>query len=447
MGTLNWTLALKSKIDMEVKQIGGMKNILSLKRCNNKETILLFTIMFESLDVIFMAPSANPVMVITLAVVGLYMYLTQGLAHNAALGFAIAGWIFSFFFKEKSGHELTSCAEKLFSKDKKPKYNVVAVQFLLGVGNLTGGNFKQMVYHLDNAIKYAQNHGEYLFGAYSCSHSTLSYIANGENFSTLLVKMKKRKAWLKEIKNHFVADFAECRINFITDMMGISKYNPQYYFKDILKMKCGDTMMPTVEGMLNYHKGDYDEALRLFDQAEPYADNEQGLVDYYELKFYHCLTLTYHFKKTGDKKYAERIEKYLELYKAFGELSPEYLEPRYRLLDIYYKSASSNDTLGIVSSLEDVLDSATKYGLVIPAAVTTEIILEYCDERNFTKGICRMYFMNLLKIWSGLSAKTKVDQLRKKYFRYLNSYMHKSSSSSNVTTTTTASSEDTTSEN
>eukprot|EP01080_Neovahlkampfia_damariscottae_P013077 gene13077-8355_t len=438
MGTLNWTLNLKKKIDMEVKQIGGMKNILNLKKCKDPELELYFKIMFESLDVIFIAPSASPLMLITDALVALYMYLTEGLAYNAPLGLGFAGWIYSFFFKEKDGFELILATEKLYSQDKNPKYNVVAVQFLLAVGNITGGNYRQIIYHFDNAIKYAQNHGEYLFGAYSINHSSMALISNGENFVSLLAKMKKRQAWLKEVKNFFISDFEEIRIHFVSDLSGVGKFSPKYSLPNILTMKCADTHHPTVEGMLNYHKGDYDEALRLFDQAEPYADNEQGLVDFYELKFYHCLTLTYFYKKKKDKSYRERIEKYLDTYKALSDLGPEYLEPRYKLMDTYYKSILSTDKLGIISSFEDVLESATKYGLIILAAVTSEIILEYLDEHNFPKGFCRQYFTGTLKIWNGLSAKTKIEQFKKKYFKYLTSYLHRNSSSASSTSVTSS---------
>jgi predicted ATPase/class 3 adenylate cyclase len=436
MGTLNWTLNLKKKIDQEVTNIGGMKNILTLKDCKDQELIIFLTIMFESLDIIFIAPTASPVMLITNSLVALYMFLTQGMSPSAALGLGFAGWIYSFFFKEKDGYQLTLATEKLLSQTKNPKYNVVAAQFLIGVGNITGGNFKQQIFHLDNAIKHAMTHGEYLFGAYSINHSSMSLIFNGENFQTLLPKLKKRQLWLKQVKNYFISDFAEAKIQFISELAGISKWNPQFTIPNIRTLKCADTFIPTTEGILYYHKGDYENALKMFDISEPFADNEQGLFDYYEFKMYHCLTLTYFYKKIKQESHLVKIKKYLEDYKALAELGPEYLTPRYKLMEIYFKTLHVDDKMGLLNEFEELYESAIKFGLIIISGVIAEIIVEFCEENNFPKSFCSMYFYNSLKIWSGLSAKTKTDQLKKKYSKYLSATgTHRSSSASSISTT------------
>eukprot|EP01080_Neovahlkampfia_damariscottae_P013061 gene13061-8191_t len=421
-------LGLKSKIDEETKQLGGTKNILSLSYSDDKEVILMLSIMFNSLDILYMASNGNPLIVIVNALVALYLYLTEGLTHNAALGLGIAGFVYSFFFKEKSGFELTQASEKLFSQDVNPKYNVVAVHFLLGVGNLTGGNHKKQVYHLEAAMKYAQNHGEFLFGSYSTNHGSINTVLNGENFNSLLPKLKKRQGWLKQVKNFFISDFMEVQIHFVMDLAGIMKYNPQFAIPIIRTLKCTDTFIPTMEGILAYHKGDYENALKSFEVAEPFADNEKGLVDYYELKLYHCLTMTNLYKATKEEKHLEKIQKFLQEMKEYASLGAEYIEPRYKLMKLYFRSTQISDQLSTVSELEEVLESATTFGLITIAAVISEVILEISDENNFPKAYSRLYFNSTMKIWTGLSAKTKIDQIKKKYSKYLGSYMRRSSS-------------------
>eukprot|EP01080_Neovahlkampfia_damariscottae_P012547 gene12547-6368_t len=394
----------------EAEKIGGMKNIHQLKPCTDDEIILLLKVIFDSLDVMYLAPSANPLIVVMATLTSLYMYFKEGLTFNAALGL------------NNDGKAIMANAEKLLARDKNPKYNVVATQFFLGATCIFAGNLKQQVYYLDSALKYAQNHGEYLFGAYSAFDGCSALSLNGENFNTLIPKLIKRKAWLKQVKNFFFLDFVEGLINLISDLAGVSKWNPKFIIPNFESIKCADTFVPTVQGILAYHKGDYENALTFFQKAEPFNNNMLGFWDYYESKFYHCMCMIYFYKMNGE--YFDKINQFLEEFKPLGENGSEYLAPRYRLMELYFQSVESQDKLTIISSLEELLDSATTFGLIIVAAMISEIILEICDENKMPK----------VKIWSGLSAKTKVDQFKKKYYKYLS---QRSSSNSGFNATTT----------
>eukprot|EP01080_Neovahlkampfia_damariscottae_P007371 gene7371-11693_t len=429
-----WTLILKGKINEEVKKIGGMKKIVNAKTCEDKELSLFLRLSLESLDIIFLAPGANPLMFITGAMISLYYYLTEGLPHVAPVGIAIAGWIYSFFFKESDGYVLTTSAEVLHSLEKNPTYNVVCLHYILAVGSITGGNFQKQQYHLNTAVNHAMTHGEYLYGAYSINSIPLAL--NGDHFPTLYAKMKKHQKWTLEIKSYFASDFLEVMINFVGDLCGISKYNPQYSIPTIRQLKCGDSTLPAIEGILNYHKGLYDIALGYFNEAEPVGDNSQGLFDFYERKFYHCMTLIAIYKKSKDEKTETKIKECLKDFKIYGDLSPEYLSPKYKLMVVYFESTQQiEDKIKILSKFEEVYQLMSKLGLVIPSAVTTECTLEFALENDFPMGVCRMYFGNALKIWTGLAAKTKVDILKKKYSKFSNVLSRKSSAS--ITNSTT----------
>eukprot|EP01080_Neovahlkampfia_damariscottae_P004334 gene4334-7690_t len=428
----NWILILKKKIDIEVKKIGGLKKFTNLKYTMEKDWVLLLNVMFESLDISFLAPSASRYVVLANSLVAYYLYLTRGLNENAVIGLSLCGMFCSFFFKENEGHELTLLAEQLFSQNKKPSFNVVSAHFHIGVGHITGGSFKQINYHMESGTRYAQNHGEYVFGGYTIWQSLSNFIFNGENLQVLLAKMKKYQAWLKKIKNYMMYDYTETFIQFVLDLSGVSEWNPQYLIPNIKTLKCADTLFPAMEGILNYHKGEYNEALRLFEISEPVIEHDKALIEYYEMKFYHCLTLIHIYKKSKNQKHLERAKQYVEEYQAFGRISSEYLEPRYKLMEVFYRSIDSTDIFTIADEMEDIIESTRKNGLVVIEAVTNEILLSFCDENNFQKGVCRMYFNNCFEIWRELSAVAKVEQLKKKYFKYI-SLIHsrrKSSTSS-----------------
>jgi class 3 adenylate cyclase/GAF domain-containing protein len=447
-GTLEWTLNLKKKIDKEIQNIGGLKNLLKLKSCNDKELIIFMTLMSESMDVLVLAPKANPMLIITNSLVALYFYLTVGLTYTSPIGIGFTGWIYSFFFREKEGYELTSISEKFLSLDKNPIFNVVSVHNVIGVGALTGGSFKQIVFHLDTANRIAMNVGEFVFGAYASLHSSSCYSFNGENFLTLLSKMKKRQNWLNQIKNYFNVDFLEILQHFIADLAGVSNYNPKLTIENFTSYKHANCFKPTIEGILHYHKGDMEAALASFDVAEPVGDSGKGLPDYYERKFYHCLTLIHHYKKLKEEAILDRIKPLLEEYKLFSSLGPEYLGPRYKVLDSFLQCTfEKTDKMKILSTLEDLYEISNELGLSIIAAVISELILQYCDENGFPKGMCKVYYNNCQKIWSTLSAKKKEAMLKKKYSKYASTQNRKKSdTSATLISSTTLSDSDGTTE-
>eukprot|EP01080_Neovahlkampfia_damariscottae_P004951 gene4951-8547_t len=412
-----WTLDLKKKIDEEVKKIGGMRNILNLNTMS-KDFALLMKIMFESLDIVYIASNALSLMYVVNSMVGLFINITRGLSDNSSASLAAAGFCYSFFFKDKAGYELTLVAEQLLSSKKNDENdNFVTTQFHLGIGNMTGGTFKQIKYHMESAIKYAMNHGDFTFGCYSIMHGSESMIFNGANFQKMLSKLQHYQVWLKKIKNVFVSDFMEAMIHFVSDLSDISTFNPKFVLP--VDFKCLDTFIPTIEGILRYHKGEFEVALKLFEAAEPVIDHEQGLVDYYEMKFYHCLTLTHVYKTSKDPKHSKRIEEYIKEFKVLSDISPGYLEPRYKLMDLFYRSLTSTDHLMFANDFEEIAESSKNLGLLMIEAVILEILLAFCDDNKFPKAICRLYFNATLEIWKDLSASAKVDQLTKKYYKYI----------------------------
>ena len=435
--TFQWIFGLKGKIDEEIKKIGSINDLLSYKKCEDTEVILFLKILFDSLDIIFMCPTANPLAFVAISLISLYVYVFKGLDENAAFGLGLAGWINSFFFKDKIGFELTTLAEKLFSNDKNPKYNIPGMRFVIATGNITGGNHRKALEHLEAGSKYAKNHGEYLFGSYCSNHFGVAAVANGENLSTILKKVKENQVWMISNKNYFIADFMECLSQFIMDLCGISEYNPKFIIPIFPTLKCADSYVPTMEGTLFYHKGKYEEALKRFEVAEIYVNNEQGLFDFYEMKLYYCLTMTRLYKDTKNEELIEKIEQVLKDFKGYADISPEYLEPRYKLMETYFKSIQSTNVLKTAKEFEDILDLSIKYGLVMLAAVTSEILVEFGDENEFPKSFCQNHFNGTMKIWNGISAKSKIEQFNKKYFKYWTSQHRSSSISSSTTTGTT----------
>jgi class 3 adenylate cyclase len=302
------------------------------------------------------------------------------------------------------------------------------------MGYIAGGNYKQQCFHMESGTKYAMNHSEYLFGTYCITQQNAASIFNGENFINLIPKIKKRKSWLMEIKNVFLAEFSEVVIQFILEITGVSKWNPQFIIPNVETMKCADNYFPTIQGILEFHKGNFNEALALFEKAEPCVNNQIGLFDYYENKFYHALTLIKVIKTSREEKHITRLQQHLEDWKVYGLLGPEYLNHRYNLINSFWRSTFEINKMEILQEFEEIYESSKKDGLLVVSAISAEIILEYCEEHKFPKGFSKMYFTNAYQLWQGMGAKMKFEQLKKKYYKYVTTNTHKHSTSANTTT-------------
>eukprot|EP01080_Neovahlkampfia_damariscottae_P008206 gene8206-33_t len=53
-------------------------------------------------------------------------------------------------------------------------------------------------------------------------------------------------------------------------------------------------------------------------------------------------------------------------------------------------------------------------------------MLEYCEENNFPKAICGMYYSDIVSIYSNLSAKAQLDRLKRRFSKYV-SYKRRAS--------------------
>eukprot|EP01080_Neovahlkampfia_damariscottae_P004950 gene4950-8546_t len=324
----------------EITKIGGLENILSLKSCTDEELISLMSTMLSAFDILYLATNANPMMVLVNGLVALYLYLSVGLTHDAVLGLALAGFTFSSFFKEKDSFQLIAAAEKLFAKDKNPKY------------------------HFEAAMKNGISTGNFLFESYAMTQLSVCLALNGDNYVNLIPKLKKRQNWLLQIGSLFNADILEILINFVSDLTGVSTCNPKFSLPNARETKCLETLIPTMESILEYHKGEFEEALKYFEISEKFIDDEMGMTDFYEMKLYHTLTLIKLYKAKKDPNHLERVKKYLEEYKVYASLGKDILEQRYKLMEICYNSIEESDNLKIVNDLEEVLDQATKLGLI-----------------------------------------------------------------------------------
>jgi predicted ATPase len=189
---LNFTISLKQQIDEKINEIGGVALIYeNLPNCEDVELKLFLQIISSAGDIIFTSQNASPLLVPCATMTSLYLYLTNGLTENAPAVFSIASWIYSFFFKDQKGYQLSLLTEKLMLKNKSnPPYNVAYVELALGFSTIFGGTFKSAIFHYDESAKYSLSHGEYIFGAYAMNHYAITNVINGFHLPTLLTKVK-----------------------------------------------------------------------------------------------------------------------------------------------------------------------------------------------------------------------------------------------------------------
>eukprot|EP01080_Neovahlkampfia_damariscottae_P012343 gene12343-6015_t len=418
-----WNLDLKKKVDDEIIVLGGWKSVQKLKKCNDEDISVLLSILSESIGAVFLSALSTPLMIVATSIISLYYYLNNGLNDTAAVGLGMAGWNYSFFYKDPNGYQITLAAEKLVQENRNPQFNVAAVEFLIGMGIVFGGSLKQALFHFDVGSKYAIAHGEYVFGAYNLNNYGMIGTVNGYMIPQTLPKMKKYQAWVQSIKNFFISDLVEAQINFMQDIAGISKWDPQFLIPVIRDAKCSGACILSFHGMLQFHNYEFENALESFEKLDPKADEVIGFSSYYDAKLFHALTLIHFYKTTKDEKYLKRINEYLDEFKTYAQLGPEYLNPRNQLLNACFQTTQNDiSVMKVLELFEEALESSTKFGLPIIAAVTNEAMLDFCEENKFLHGICNMYFVNAFKAWSTIGAKSKCDKLKKKFPKYVNAY-------------------------
>eukprot|EP01080_Neovahlkampfia_damariscottae_P010310 gene10310-2726_t len=413
-----YIMDLKKKTEIEAEKIGGLKNILKLSRCQNEEIKIFQSILAESLDTIFVSQIAPPLMPIVGPLLSIYLFLAYGLTDNAAVGLSVGAWGFGFFFNDSDAYQLSIAAEKLFN-DNQSNINVAIVQFALGLNQQYGGNLKQMIFYNDGGCKYAIANKEYVFGAYNMNVYSMTVVVNGQYFLKALPQLKNYQNWLLNVKNFFVHDMLENYICFMNDLGGNKPYDPQFKIPVIRDLKLTRAIIRTVRGMLHYLNNEDKDALAMFEEVEPMADDLSGVPLYYSRILYHCLSLIHDFKQSKDEKKCQKIMGFIENYKKFSKLGDFFFTPRLELLENYFNSVNNvGNEYSILSNYEKIIDTCQKRGLFLISAIGLELMIDYSMEKQIPEGVCLYYFNNLILLWSTIGGRGKMIKLKRKYYQF-----------------------------
>jgi class 3 adenylate cyclase/GAF domain-containing protein len=432
----NWVLNLKKKIDNEISQIGGVKEIEKLKKCSNEETEAFCVVLSESLDTVFLSTKAHPLMPITVALTSLYLHLTEGMTNNAPVSFSIAGWLICAVFIDPMGYELTKLAEKLLEQTKNPTFNEALVRFNVGVNQIFGGTLKQGLHHFNAGCNYAIAHGEYVFGCYNMNNWGMRSIYNGENLLNVVSKIENYQSFCKKIGNLFVHSILEAQMGFVQDILAIKKYDPKFSLDGIKDLNWSGTFLCVNEAILAFYNGELTRAKQILDDREPRMTEIQGVCVYYCGQFFHALVNAHFYKLNGDEAHLKKFETFLEIFKGYSAISPFYFGPRYQLLCVVRETFNKEtDTLKTLNQFYLTFESCKKYGLPMISALTGELMLDFCIEKNMIPSICQFYFEHLITIWESIGGVGKIAKLNKKYSKYNYISPKKYSSMSSETTT------------
>ena len=208
-------------------------------------------------------------------------------------------------------------------------------------------------------------------------------------------------------------------IAFMNDLLGIKSYDPQFKIPVIRDLKLTRAIIRTVRGMLHYLNNEEKDAIKVFDEVEPMADDLSGVPLYYERIFYHCLSLINFYKESKNKKTLEKIQGFIESYKTFSKIGDFFFTPRLQILETYFDSISSESHgYSILSKFEKIVDICQKRGFFLIAAVGFELIIDFSIEKQFPEGVCLHYFNNLSLLWTSIGGRSKITKLKRKYYQF-----------------------------
>eukprot|EP01080_Neovahlkampfia_damariscottae_P002678 gene2678-3874_t len=436
-GLATFSTELKKKVTQETEKIGGFKNILQLKKCENEEIEILQSILAESIDILFLSPLSHPLMKVIGPLLSLHLFLLHGLTANSITSLAVAAWIFGFFFNEPDSYELAKAAEKLYSKtlNSDTGCNMAIVQFALGLSQQYGGTLKQMLYFLDAGSSYAISNNEYVFGSYDMSVWGFGILMNGQHYPKHISKMKNHQKWLLKKKNYFGHATVELNRSFMEDLMGIKDYDPKYN-ENILNFEqlvFNRVLAPLMRAMLHYFYYEQSKTIEELENVEEYFQEASGMPCSYGIFLYYSLALIHRYKQTKDKKSLEKVKDFIETFRKLANVYDIFFTPRLGLLETVLQAAiSESNKYEILSSFENVIESSQQRGFYLITAIALESTLEFCIERNFPDGTSVHYYHNLISMWGTIGGKKKIQKIKAKYAQY--SRKLSSSSLSNVPT-------------
>jgi hypothetical protein len=188
---MKWIYDLKEKIDNQILSYGGMENLdEKLTQCQDPEILIFQKILTECLDIVKFTTSA--LCSIAMPLLSIHLVLIHGLTDNIPISISVGGWYLSSFFKDPKGFNWTLLTENLTKKSRVSfPYNNSLFEFGISTGYQFGGTVKEMLFHMEEAIKWGISYSEFIFGTYSVGHYTMIQCINGNHLPSVLRKVKK----------------------------------------------------------------------------------------------------------------------------------------------------------------------------------------------------------------------------------------------------------------
>jgi hypothetical protein len=188
---MNWIKTLKLKIDKQLIEFGGVKDLdEKLPKCKDEEIVIFQKMLTECTDIVKF--TSNRLFCVAVALVSLHLCLIYGFTENIPCTISIGAWYLSSFFKDPKGYDWTLLAEKLSQKSKGFfPYNNSFVECCISTNYQFGGTVKGMMFHMEEAIKWGISNSEFIYGSYAICHYTSIVSINGIHIPSTLKKVKK----------------------------------------------------------------------------------------------------------------------------------------------------------------------------------------------------------------------------------------------------------------
>lgn len=267
------------------------------------------------------------------------------------------------------------------------------------------------------------NHGEIAYSSMCSTYLIANLLGTGKHLSEVEQETAQRLAFVRDVQFHDVADMLLPVQQMIRMLRGLT-YSP-YTFDDgafdenEFEAALTPERMPLLicryqitRLMSAYLMGNYVDALRALEIAEPILWSVKGFQETHDFTYYAALTLTACYHQADSETQArwfQRLLAYQERMQLWLENNPNTFQPTAYIVFAEISRIERHD-FDTMRLYDQAIESARKYGFVQHQAIANECAARFYSQYQFTTN-ANAYLAEARSCYSLWGADAKVRQI------------------------------------